>query len=367
MNIVVLACASRVSGALTIYKQFLSHLPKYTTGNRYYIFVDPSMPQPPIEGVEYIHESDHSWRRRIWFNRKGVQAWANKVGVVTDLIFSLQNTGIVTDCRQVIYYHQSLPFYPNKWNPFKRLERTMFLYKHIYPWFVKNTLNDNTEVVVQIPFIKRGFARLFHYDENKVHTLFPDVEEIDAEKIVPYNYEEGTLNFVYPAIPAPYKNHSTLIKSVSLLKHSNPSLASKIRFHLTVTKEQASDLWEMVKKAGVEKQFVFCGKVSHELLLSMYKASIGFCFPSTIETLGLPLLEASNFGLPVIAADMEYAHEVIGEYEGVRFADATDCKAWAGEIERICETRQKFNRLKHRDSTWPKCFEIMLNKKESLL
>ena len=71
MNIIVLASATRSSGALTIYKQFLSHLPNYVKDNRYFIFVDPSMPQPEIENVEYIHDSDHSYKHRMYMDKEG--------------------------------------------------------------------------------------------------------------------------------------------------------------------------------------------------------------------------------------------------------------------------------------------------------
>ena len=42
----------------------------------------------------------------------------------------------------------------------------------------------------------------------------------------------------------------------------------------------------------------------------MYKAADGLLFPSTIETIGLPLLEAATFGLPVLANELEYVNYV---------------------------------------------------------
>lgn len=45
-QIVVSASATRSSGTLTIYKQFVEHLPSHIDGMHYTIFVHPSMPQP---------------------------------------------------------------------------------------------------------------------------------------------------------------------------------------------------------------------------------------------------------------------------------------------------------------------------------
>lgn len=361
MNIIVLACACRVGGALTIYKQFLSYLPLYVENNNYYIFVDSSMPQPNVNGVTYIHETNHSWKRRIWLNKKGVKEWMESHGILADVIVSLQNTGIITNYRQVIYYHQSLPFYQQSWNPFKRSERTMFLYKHIYPWFVKMTINDLTDIVVQIPFIKRGFIKCFGYPENKIHVMFPDIEEIDVKSIPSYHFEDDTLNFVYPAIGTPYKQHKTLIEALSILKNRNPQLAERIRFYLTIDNKSAMHLYKFVQAKKVTKQFIFMGKVNHEQLLSMYKASVGLCFPSTIETLGLPLLEAACFGLPILASSTDYAREVIGKYEGVQFINFNEYKKWADAIEFICLNKKNYPFLNKRDSSWPQFFELILN------
>ena len=361
MNIVVLACASRVSGALTIYKQFLTYLPDYTDGNRYYIFVDPSMPQPEIEGVTYIHEADHSWKRRIWLNNKGITNWLSDNDVHADVIVSLQNTGIKTDCRQLIYYHQSIPFYPQKWNPFKKKELTLFLYKYLYPLFVKKTLNKNTDVVVQIPFIQKGLVKRVGLEDERVHVLFPDVEKINADKVLPYPFQNGTYNIVYPSIPEPYKQHKTLVKAVFEVKMRNPELGNRLRLHFTFKESDYPALSEDVNKNGLSEQVDFMGRVPHDELLKMYKSSTFFCFPSTIETIGLPLLEAAAFGLPILAADVEYAREVLDDYDGVTFLPPTEPSQWANAIEKLCDKEHRFTTLTPKPSSWPKFFELMLN------
>lgn len=359
MYIAVLASATRSSGALTIYKQFLSHLPNYVEEHKYYVFVDPSMPQPEINNVKYIHDSDHSYKHRMYMDKKGYIQELKARQVTPDVVFSLQNTGCITNCKQVIYYHQPLPFYSQKWNPFKKAERTMFLYKYIYPFFVKRTVNKDTEVIVQIPFIKEGFVKRFNYNPDMVHVAFPDVEKIDVEKIEAHDYGNGCYNFVFPATAPSYKGHLTIAKALDKIKTQYKTV-DKIRIHLTINQHDNEELYEYIKKHALANCFVFHGSIPHNQLLAFYKGSNGLLFPSTIETLGLPLLEASAFGLPILASDLDYAHEVTKGYEGVKFVHPKQYDEWADNIMTFCRNKSTYRSLKFDKSEWPKVFDVIL-------
>lgn len=360
-TVIVNAFALRSSGALTIYRQFIAHLQYYVGGCYWIIFVDPSVEQPIISGVTYISDDNHSWRHRIAWEHGGLKKWLKQRGIVPDVIVSLQNTGSAIDCKQVIYYHQPLPFYPRKWNLFKDKERMMWLYKYIYPLFVSSTLNAKTNVVVQIPFIKRGFCKKFKYAEDKVHILFPDVGKIETDKIVRANLPADLFHFIYPATPLPYKEHRTLVEAVRLLKQSAPEVFDKVRIHFTIPIGRYRYLEQLIADYSVNNQFVFEGVMSRDNLLSLYKSACGLLFPSTIETLGLPLLEAAAFGLPIVAADLDYAREVLNGYDGVTFANVNDYQKWTDLIIRICKGVSTFNPLIFSQSNWNKFFELINN------
>lgn len=359
-KIIVNTAALRSSGALSIYNQFISHLPDYVSGNSYYIFVDSSVNQPVIDGVTYIQDNDHSWIHRILWEHGGLNKWLKKNNINPDVIVSLQNTGVVTDCRQVIYYHQSIPFYNRKWNFFKKEERILWLYKHLYIYFVKSTLNKKTEVVVQIPFIKKGFIRKFHFDPQRIHVLFPDLEKIEIDRISPKDWNKDMIHFLYPATPFPYKEHRTLFEALNVLRELNQNVFDKIRLHLTVSIDESWYIEQLISKYNLHKQIVLEGRVAHSELLSFYKSARGLLFPSTIETLGLPLIEAAVFGLPIIAADMDYAHEVASGYSGVTFVESTDYYAWGKAIESVCLYPQHFDALPTKESSWGSFFKLII-------
>lgn len=358
-TIVVLSSATRSSGSYMIYKQFISHLADYVNMNKYYIFIDPNMYQPLIDGVEYIYESNHSWGRRIYMDQIGWSKVLKKRGIRPDLIISLQNTAMLTNLPQILYYHTPLSFYPNKWSPFKKRERIMFLYKYIYPFFVKQTLSYKTHVIVQIPFIKKAFMRQFHWAEDKVHIMFPDLEDIDINSIKDAAFPKSEIHFVYPATPLPYKQHTTIVQAVKILRKNYPKIYEKIRVHFTITPQELPELYTFVQMNNLENQIIFQGKISHKELLEMYKASAGLLFPSTIETLGLPLIEAAKFGLPIIASDMDYAKEVLDCYDGVEFIPFNDYSKWAEQIKSICLKKNRYPAMARKSSSWPDFFKLV--------
>ena len=63
MNVFVIATASRASGALVIYKQFIEQLATRIDNDHFFVFVDPSMPQPNIPQVQYVVVNTRGLRR----------------------------------------------------------------------------------------------------------------------------------------------------------------------------------------------------------------------------------------------------------------------------------------------------------------
>src|SRR5690606_26762025 len=57
----------------------------------------------------------------------------------------------------------------------------------------------------------------------------------------------------------------------------------------------------------------FVGRISRNEVEEWYSGSDALLFTSERETLGLPLIEAMQFGLPVIAPRLPYAVELLGD------------------------------------------------------
>lgn len=336
-TIIVNATAARSSGALSILNQFIDNI-SLSDANRYYLFVDKSFKGKEKNNIIYIPMDTKRWIKRIYWDEYALEKWCKKHKVLPGLIISLQNTGVKFDrcVPQLIYYHQPLPLSAYSWNVFRKKEFMLYIYKHFYSFFVNRHLHDNTSVVVQIPSIKQAFLRKFNIPEDKIHIVFPEIEKKDFSAIQNINFLDEKLHLLYPATSFIYKNHTVLFNALHYLMLNEKEIFSKICLHLTLNSHDNIKEYTFVKKKGITSAVKFEGNMPFDKLLCYYKSVDALLFPSFIESFGLPLLEAAEAGITIIAADLPYAHDVVSDYEGASFVDYEDPVAWALAIKNVC-------------------------------
>ncbi|WP_288612811.1 glycosyltransferase [uncultured Bacteroides sp.] len=358
--IIVNATAIRSSGALSILNQFIVNIPSSST-ELYYIFVNPCFQRISKDNIIYVNIDTISWVKRIIWDSFGLRSWINKQNIDVDLIVSFQNTGVRynKDIPQLIYYHQLLPLIDYKWNIFKANERTFFLYKNFYSFFVSCFLNNQTHVVVQTPCIANAFQKKFAIDSSRIHVIFPGVNIIATDKIKCIEWNDDCFHFLYPATPLIYKNHEVLLKALARILDNSIELGNKIRYHFTFDKGDYEQIDRFVNKHGFQDNIVYEGVLSYEQLLSLYKSAHALLFPSYIESLGLPLIEAASFGIPIITSDLPFAHDVVGSYEGARFVQYDKPELWEKAIISSCDKKLYTPMLTEIKHAWQPFFELI--------
>ena len=115
------------------------------------------------------------------------------------------------------------------------------------------------------------------------------------------NFKENLLTFFYPAAFYPYKNHINLICA---FKEISDIFENKIKLILTVSKE---DLPFAIRDFNF---LLFTGNVNLFDIHEIYKRVDYLVFPSLLESLGLPLIEAKIYNLPIICSCRDYVFDV---------------------------------------------------------
>ena len=318
--IIVNATALDRSGALSILRQFVENIP--VDNGKWLIFVSPmikiSTDNPnvriePIEGVK-------SMQKRLLWDAFGLKKWLKKNNIEPVASISLQNTGFNVGKKvpSYIYYHQPIPFAPFSWNPLKKKERTLWFYKNIYPFFVNLFLKQDSKIFVQLDFIKNGFAKRFKHPKVLIGVYNPDITQpkVSIEQVSDISPKKKLL---YPAMPHFYKNHRVIEDALKLT-----DVEAEILFTTDLSNRNEDD-----------NRIQYIGMQPYEKICELYYTCDALLFPSYIETFGLPLLEAAMTGMPILAADLPYAREVLSGYDGVTFIPYDNPQAWATAIGKI--------------------------------
>jgi glycosyltransferase involved in cell wall biosynthesis len=118
-----------------------------------------------------------------------------------------------------------------------------------------------------------------------------------------------------------YKNVDTLLAAAESLSQRLPDLKVFLTWPVDCRVQRRS------------RNAVCLGYLEGGALTEAYRLADLFVMPSLVETVGLPLLEAMNAGVPIVAADRPYAHEICDD--AAVFFDPFDVKALETSIEAL--------------------------------
>lgn len=367
MNInsyVINATATKYGGALTILKEYLAEINKNDSKSKYFVFCGMNLDEFISDNIRVIKIRSNGFgiggiKRFLW-DSVGLFIFCKIIKIKPDLIISFQNTGVFfPKIKQLIYYHQSIPLYKHSWKFYKKDESKLFLYQAIYPFFVRLFINRNTEFVVQQQFIKKLLSEKFHINYNKIHVIVPNVNlnfETQNRKV---SLDHSKFHIFYPTNQAKFKNFSILFKAIAEIKKLSPEISRKIMLHITLDMN-AQKIKNEIYKLQIINNVNLVGTISYKEVLLYYNSVDLLVFPSYIETYGLPLIEAAYFGLPILASDLDYAHEVLINYNGVTFVQFDKIDKWANAIIELSKTHQKVESFKEKSTlnSWNKLLEL---------
>jgi len=199
---------------------------------------------------------------------------------------------IHTTFKTTIFFHNSLLLNPLS-NRINFKSRIINFFKFNY---IKHYNQKDYNWIVQTPYIYKLLKR--NLNSDKV-SIYPIIEE--KSKIL--NISKIKSDFVYVSSGVSHKNHKRLIKAfIEVAKKTDKN----IKLHLTLDKEQ---LPKYVFPKNLKIQFH--GSLSIDDVNELYNFCEFAIYPSLVESFGLPLIEATNYGCKIIASDLAYVHEII--------------------------------------------------------
>lgn len=303
MRIVVNDLAASASGALSVLKSFYDYVKENDKENEY-IFLLSGYYVEETERIKVvvISEVKKSGFHKLYFDLFSGKNLMNQFN--PDYVISLQN--IITfgyKGKQAVFVHQAIPFQNRKsFSFFKRDERTYAFIQTVVGYFIKKSIKKADRVFVQTNWMKEAIIGKCRIADRNVHVIPPEYNINNK-----YQYKLERNQFFYPAaFENIYKNQTCIYEAAEILNQKK-----KTDFSIILTLDKKHQ-----QKYGCE----FVGLLDKEQLYEYYSSSI-LVFPSYIETVGLPLIEAMSVGAIIFVADCEYAHDVLKGYQNAFYFD----------------------------------------------
>jgi glycosyltransferase involved in cell wall biosynthesis len=225
-------------------------------------------------------------------------------------------------------------------------DNTLWRQRLYYDTMLPLTLWRADEVVAVSDHLRREIANLYPRFARKVRTVHEGVN-LDSFRIhtqaerrekpeVPYLLFVSTL--------FPYKRADQAVRAFARVINREGRKDLRLKLAGKDPGEESQRLKQIAHDHGVYDRVDVLGVVSHDEMPKLYRGAEAFLFPSTVETFGLPVLEAMACGTPVIASDRMSVPEIVGDAGLI--VDPDDTSALTDAICRLLEDESLWEELR---------------------
>lgn len=205
-------------------------------------------------------------------------------------------------CKLISTIHDLIPY------THKHLHKRSFI-KYIYFDFMYNACAKLSDKILTVSeYSKNEIVKHLNINPNKVEVIYNSYIGKDAFQKDKTEFSNPVKLF-FIGSNFEHKNILAVVKAVKLLKDKGIETTFNIAGLETVYTDV---IRKFVAENNLQENVRILGKIPNDKVEELYKTSDIFVFPSLIEGFGIPLLEAMNYGLPVISSNKTVMPEVIG-------------------------------------------------------
>lgn len=217
-------------------------------------------------------------------------------------------------------------------------------------------------IIAVSEFTRRDILTVYGMSANRVATVHEGVTHaqpptLAAREAVRARYGLPETYFYYPAAFGAHKNHRVLLDALQAVVAQS---GRDVHLALSGDKtERYAEFERTLRRLGLAERVRHLGFLPREDLFPVLASSSGLVFPSLFEGFGLPILEAMQCGVPVIAANTASIPEVAGDAAILLPPD--DAGAWAAAMATVLSDEQRRRNLIERGRvnvrrfSWERC------------
>jgi glycosyltransferase involved in cell wall biosynthesis len=191
-----------------------------------------------------------------------------------------------------------------------------FLKKDLYQLknWTKYSVDKAKKIIAVSQTTKKDLVKNYHLSDEKIEVIYNGYEnKIRNPQSVIKNLtpiKSGENYILYVGTLQPRKNISTLINAFKEFVKNNK------KYKLIIAGKKGwlyENIFSQVRDLNLTNKIKFVGYVSDEELVNLYKNAFCFVLPSLYEGFGIPILQAMNYGCPVISSFSSSLPEVGGD------------------------------------------------------
>ncbi|MFE5324209.1 glycosyltransferase family 4 protein [Paenibacillus sp. NPDC056579] len=221
------------------------------------------------------------------------------------------------------------------------------IYKHHSIW-VPYSARNASKIIAVSQHTKKDIIELLGVPEEKIEVIYLSADHLyrplnkNVVQVILNKYSLPDDYILFVGTLEPRKNLIGLLKAFHYLINNH-----KCDHKLVIVGAKGwkfSPILDFIRQNNLETRVIFTGFIEDDDLAALYNGATLFVMPSIYEGFGIPILEAMNCGVPVIASDVSAIPEIVDKY-GV-LLPPNNYEQWATEIYRLINDTTKLNKYK---------------------
>jgi glycosyltransferase involved in cell wall biosynthesis len=190
---------------------------------------------------------------------------------------------------------------------------TRAYYKKFSPLFAKK----GQRILTVSEFSKKDIATTYNIDPGKIDVVYNGADEAykvmskEEKESVKQKYTGGKDYFLYVSALHPRKNVKRLLQAFDKMKGNTGSDIKLVLVGPEYFKN--SEMMNVYGSMKHKQDVIFTGRLNVEQLCKVTGAAFALAYVSYFEGFGIPIIEAMNCDVPVIASDVTSMPEIAGD------------------------------------------------------
>lgn len=281
-----------------------------------------------VKGRYFVYPNQPDFKHSFFKVQKQLRKLENMVE--PDVIYTILGPGyFFFKQKEVIRFANAWSTNPNKY-AWKTLPINNKIWIKLHNILERSLLRRAKYIITQTKSVKQGLHRVTRLPENRIKVV-PNVLPATFLKTNTSNFNTNNSEWIDVAAiggQMPHKNFEIIPEVLKIL--DTQFFLKNFRFHTTLPED--SDVWKRIKanlsKYKLEKNVVNHGSVGLTELSDIYGHCVYSFLPSVLETFSASTIEAMYFDLKIVATDLSFNREVLGDtayyYEPLNPEDAAD-------------------------------------------